>query len=147
MSERFEYRVVVEWSTEDNAFVARVPALAGCAAHGPTPQRATREAVEAAQGILESMRAHGDSLPPADVTAGRSGQLRLRLPRSLHERLARLAVLDGVSLNQELVTLLAEGTGARSGDLISGPRKARRARENLRPTIRKNQAVERSRGV
>jgi len=148
MAERFEYRVVVEWSAEDEAFVARVPALPGCAAHGATPQRATREAVAAAQGILESIRAHGDSLPLADVTAGRSGQLRLRLPRSLHERLARLAALDGVSLNQELVTLLAAGTGARVGDLNGGPRKARRrTQEDVRATLRKNQAAHRSRGA
>ncbi len=34
MAEPFNYRVVVEWSAEDDAFVARVPALLGCAAHG-----------------------------------------------------------------------------------------------------------------
>jgi predicted RNase H-like HicB family nuclease len=118
--------VVVEWSDEDSAFVARVPALPGCAAHGPTPEKATREAVVAARGIVDSMRAHGDPTPPADVTAGRSGQLRLRLPRSLHEHLTRLAALDGVSLNQELVTLLAAGAGARRGNLV--PREARRGR-------------------
>ena len=43
MVEPFSYRVVVEWSGEDAAFVARVPALAGCAAHGRTPESATRE--------------------------------------------------------------------------------------------------------
>jgi antitoxin HicB len=129
MAEPFGYRVVVEWSDEDNAFVSRVLALPGCAAHGPTPEQATREAVVAARGIIESMNAHGEALPPEDATAGRSGQLRLRLPRSLHERLARLAALDGVSLNQELVTLLAAGAGARS----DGPtRRTRTARRRLR---------------
>jgi len=148
MAQRFDYRVVVEWSAEDDAFVARVPALPGCAAHGPTPQRATLEAVAAANGILESMRAHGDSLPLADATAGRSGQLRLRLPRSLHERLARLAALEGVSLNQDLVTLLAAGTGARGGDLDGGPRKTRRRTQQAdRATLRKNQAAHRSHGA
>ncbi len=111
MAEPFNYRVVVEWSSEDAAFVARVPALPGCAAHGRTPESATREAVTAARGIIESMRAHGDKLPPSDVAASYSGQLRLRLPRSLHERLSRMAALDGVSLNQELVALLASSAG------------------------------------
>jgi len=119
--------VVVEWSDEDGAFIARVPALAGCAAHGRTPEQATREAVVAARGIIDSMRAHGDRIPPQDLTSGRSGQLRLRLPRSLHARLARLAALDGVSLNQELVALLAAGAGAKSGRLRTRPRG--RARE------------------
>jgi predicted RNase H-like HicB family nuclease len=69
----FDYRVVVKWSAEDEAFVARVPALPGCAAHGRTPESATHEAVITARGILESMRAHGDALPVYDVTAGHSG--------------------------------------------------------------------------
>jgi predicted RNase H-like HicB family nuclease len=114
MAEPFNYRVVVEWSAEDEAFVARVPALAGCAAHGRTPETATREAVVAARGIIESMRAHGDALPVSDVSVGHSGQLRLRLPRSLHARLSRMAALDGVSLNQELVTLLASSASAKA---------------------------------
>jgi antitoxin HicB len=119
MAEPFGYRVVVEWSDEDAAFVARVPALAGCAAHGATPESATREAVAAARGMIESMLAHGDQPPPKDITSGHSGQLRLRLPRSLHERLSRMAAIDGVSLNQELVAILASGAGARGGDRIS----------------------------
>ena len=126
MAEHFGYRVVVEWSDEDEAFIARVPAFAGCAAHGATADKATREALVAARGIIESMRAHGDKLPPTDVTSGHSGQLRLRLPRSLHERLARLAALDGVSLNQELVALLAAGVGARSAAISRRPRAYRR---------------------
>jgi predicted RNase H-like HicB family nuclease len=111
MAQEFGYRVVVEWSDEDRAFVARVPALPGCAAHGRSPEQATREAVVAARGIVDAMRAHKDPIPPADVISGHSGQLRLRLPRSLHQRLAHLAALDGVSLNQEMVALLAAGAG------------------------------------
>lgn len=125
MAEPFNYRVVVEWSAEDDAFVARVPALPGCAAHGRTPESATREAVIAARGILESMRAHGDALPISDITAGHSGQLRLRLPRSLHERLSRMAALDGVSLNQELVALLASSAGAKT-ELATRSRRTRK---------------------
>jgi predicted RNase H-like HicB family nuclease len=63
MAHPFGYRVVVEWSDEDEAFVARIPALAGCAAHGSTAEKATREAMVAARGILASMRAHGDRFP------------------------------------------------------------------------------------
>lgn len=125
MANPFGYRVVVEWSDEDDAFVARVPALPGCAAHGRTPEQATREVVIAARGIIESMRAHGDRIPPEDLTGGHSGQLRLRLPRALHQRLASLAAIDGVSLNQELVALLAAGSGAKSRTRSRRPLPAR----------------------
>ncbi len=128
MDESFGYRVVVEWSDEDRAFVARVPALRGCAAHGRTAEHATREAVVAARAILDVMRAHKDPIPPADAISGHSGQLRLRLPRSLHQRLAHLAALDGVSLNQEMVALLAAGAGEKSAKPNARPRVAQPGR-------------------
>jgi predicted RNase H-like HicB family nuclease len=107
----FRYRIILEWSDEDAAFVARVPALPGCAAHGKTAEEAAREARRAAEAMLAVLREDGNPLPAEDATAGHSGQIRLRLPRSLHERLARLSTAEGVSLNQMMVTLLAERSG------------------------------------
>jgi predicted RNase H-like HicB family nuclease len=133
MTNPFEYRVVVEWSPEDEAFVARVPALPGCAAHGRTPERATREAVIAARAMLDSVRAHGLSLPAKDLTPRHSGQLRLRLPRSLHERLSRLAALDGVSLNQELVSLPSAGANVSGRESSPGARPVRNRRSRRGP--------------
>ena len=43
-----------------------------------------------------------------------SGQLRLRLPRSLHKRIAEMAAHDGVSQNTMLVALIALGAGLRA---------------------------------
>lgn len=43
------YEVVVCWSAEDDAFIAEVPELPGCAADGPTYQ----EALVNVQGIIE----------------------------------------------------------------------------------------------
>jgi len=60
----------VQWSDEDRAFVARVPALPGCAAHGRTPEQATREAVAAARAIVGVMRAHRDPIPPGRSRRG-----------------------------------------------------------------------------
>jgi hypothetical protein len=40
------------------------------------------------------------------------GKIALRLPKSLHKQAARLAALDGVSLNQFLVDAIAEKVGA-----------------------------------
>jgi len=127
----FRYRIVVEWSDEDRAFVARVPALPGCAAHGHTAEAAARGARRAAEAMLAVLREDNDPPPPEDATADYSGQLRVRLPRSLHERLSRLATAEGVSLNQEMVMLLAEGCGVRE---IS--RATRRARPSTRPRAR-----------
>lgn len=41
MSEQpLKYEVVIYWSDEDNAFIAEIPELPGCAADGATPQQA-----------------------------------------------------------------------------------------------------------
>lgn len=105
----FPYRIVVEWSEEDSVFVARVPALAGCAAHGETEADAAAEARVAADAILDVMRESGRALPEAETSLP-SGQIRLRLPRSLHADLARRAALEGVSLNHIMVMLLSSAT-------------------------------------
>ncbi len=57
--------------------------------------------------MLAVLREDDDPPPPEDAAAGYSGQIRLRLPRSLHERLARLSMAEGVSLNQMMVALPA----------------------------------------
>jgi len=49
------YRTVVEWSPEDKAFVARVPAL-NAMGHGDTAEDAVHEAGIGAEGILAVMR-------------------------------------------------------------------------------------------
>jgi predicted RNase H-like HicB family nuclease len=59
----FYYAVTVQWSDEDAVYVARVPVLPGCAAHGDSLEDAVREVRVAAEGILESMAEHGDELP------------------------------------------------------------------------------------
>ena len=66
MKKQFPYRIVVGWSEDDDAFVARVPALQHCAAHGNTPDAAVREVVTAAEGVLEVMREDGQKLPRPD---------------------------------------------------------------------------------
>jgi predicted RNase H-like HicB family nuclease len=53
-----KYEVIIYWSDEDQAFIAEVPELPGCAADGPTRQVALKNAdlvikewIETAQGL------------------------------------------------------------------------------------------------
>jgi antitoxin HicB len=110
----FRYRILVEWSDEDQAFIARVPALPGCLAPGATAEKAAHEAEVAAGLILDVMKEDGRVPPPVDAVADYSGQLRLRLPKSLHETVSQLATAEGVSINTLMLSLIAEGCGRRS---------------------------------
>ena len=43
------YEIIIYWSTEDSAFIAEVPELPGCVAHGDTQESALANAKEAIQ--------------------------------------------------------------------------------------------------
>ena len=58
-----KYEVIIYWSNEDEAFVAEVPELPGCAAHGDTQQAALQHINEAIDLWLETAREFGDPIP------------------------------------------------------------------------------------
>ena len=58
-----KYEVIIYWSEEDKAFVAEVPELPGCAAHGPTQQAALASAQEAILLWVDTATEFGDPVP------------------------------------------------------------------------------------
>jgi predicted RNase H-like HicB family nuclease len=58
-----KYEVIIYWSEEDEAFVAEVPQLAGCAAHGDSQEEALRNAQEAINLWIETAKEFGDPIP------------------------------------------------------------------------------------
>ena len=57
------YEIIIFWSDEDQAFVADVPELPGCMAHGSSHADALGNAHEAIALWLETAREHGDVIP------------------------------------------------------------------------------------
>ena len=58
------FRVVIE-RDEDGVFVIEVPSLPGCISQGGSRDEALSNIREAITGYLESLKAHGDPIPPA----------------------------------------------------------------------------------
>lgn len=58
-----KYEVIIYWSEEDDAYVAEVPELPGCMAHGQAQEDALRSAQEAIQLWLDTAREFGDPVP------------------------------------------------------------------------------------
>ncbi len=58
-----KYEIIIYWSDEDQAFVAEVPELPGCAAHGPTQEAALASAKEAIQLWIDTAKEFGDPIP------------------------------------------------------------------------------------
>ena len=57
------YGMTVEWSAEDELFIARAPQFPLLAAHGDTPEEAVRELGVAMEASLEIMRETGQKVP------------------------------------------------------------------------------------
>lgn len=63
--------IEVFWSDEDDAWVADVPDLPFCTAHGPTPHEAVAAVEVAAEAWIEGARATGRPTPePSRRAAG-----------------------------------------------------------------------------
>jgi predicted RNase H-like HicB family nuclease len=57
------YEIIIYWSDEDQVFVAEVPELPGCMAHGDTQEGALANAKEAIQLWIETAREFDDPVP------------------------------------------------------------------------------------
>ena len=58
-----KYGVIIYWSEEDNVFVADLPELPGCAAHGATQETALGNAQNAIHLWIDTAKEFGDPVP------------------------------------------------------------------------------------
>ncbi|MDE0149123.1 MAG: type II toxin-antitoxin system HicB family antitoxin [Rhodospirillaceae bacterium] len=58
-----KYEIILYWSNEDRAFIAEVPELPGCMAHGDTQEAALRNVNEAMDFWIDTARELGDRVP------------------------------------------------------------------------------------
>jgi len=96
---RFEVRPLPE--EDGGGFLVTFPDLPGCMADGETVAEALSEAADAERSWIETREEFG--LPEA------SGRFVVRLPKTLHLRLAARAKQEGVSMNTLAVSFLSEG--------------------------------------
>lgn len=59
-----KFRVVIEID-EDGVYVAQVPSLPGCVSQGKTRAEALENIKDAIKGYIESLRKHGEPVPPS----------------------------------------------------------------------------------
>ncbi|UCC40618.1 MAG: type II toxin-antitoxin system HicB family antitoxin [Candidatus Aminicenantes bacterium] len=104
-----KYAISIKWSDEDNGFIATIPGLHGLSAFGTTREKALSELNIAAEAYFESLKRAGRRFPAEEKVIPFSGQIRLRMPKTLHAALSSGAENEGVSLNTYIVTLLSGG--------------------------------------
>jgi len=101
-----KYSIQILWSNEDNCYIATSEELPHVSAFGDTYEEALDEFKDALSIHLEVLG--NENRPDPIILESYSGQFRVRLPRSLHRRLASLAKREHVSLNTIVIKLLSE---------------------------------------
>jgi antitoxin HicB len=103
-----KHAISIKWSDEDNSFVAVIPGIPALSAFGASREEALSELCIAAEAYFEALRDAGKPLPLPEKVNPYSGQLRLRMPKSLHAALSNEAESENISLNTYIVSLLSE---------------------------------------
>jgi len=96
---------------EEGGYAVEIEDLPGCYSQGETVEEAIEMIEEARQLWMESMYEDGQEIPLPSSKVEYSGKFNVRVPASLHRKLAKLAVKEGVSLNQYIVYALSHTAG------------------------------------
>ena len=130
LSLRYPVTLVPE---EEGGYTAIVPDLPGCVTVGETAEEAMAMAEDAKRLWIEDAYESGEVIPVPSTEREYSGRLLLRMPKSLHRRLAEEAEREGVSLNQHVVSLLRERSALKTVLRAIGADEWRPTRKPERP--------------
>jgi len=103
------YNIIIRYVEDDSGsyYFVKVQELDGCMSDGETVEEAHANIREAMEGWIETKLEEGYPIPTPIDSEAYSGKFVLRLPKSLHARLATEAEKEGVSLNQYALYKLA----------------------------------------
>ncbi|MEW6622532.1 MAG: type II toxin-antitoxin system HicB family antitoxin [Bacillota bacterium] len=107
-----EYEIRLRKLTEEDGsgWFLEIPLLPGCMADGDTVEEALANLNDAKKNWIETALELGRIIPEPNAEDF-SGQLRVRMPKSLHRTLSQMAKEENVSLNQLIIYHLSKGIG------------------------------------
>lgn len=101
------YKMEIVPDLEEGGYAVSWPELPGCVTCGDTMEAAVRNGEDAKAAWLEAALEDGLDIPTPSSLGDYSGQFKLRLPKSLHRDLSEQARVEGISMNQYCLYLLA----------------------------------------
>src|SRR3989339_2039092 len=108
------YSRVLVPDNKSGTYTAEILEFPGCIAQGDTPAEAYENLEAAAKGWVEAALDLRQDIPAPAQTISYGGKVLIRLPKSLHRHVSIVAEREGVSLNQFVVSTIAEKVGAYS---------------------------------
>lgn len=102
------------WSDEDQEYVVTSPEFPGLSGLSENPDEALAVLQEAIEIVVQSRLENGEPVPEAVTLEGFSGQLRVRLGKSLHAAASARAEQESLSLNAFIQEAVAGAVAASS---------------------------------
>ena len=104
------YNFIISYVKDEsgNYYYGKVLELDGCQSTGDTIDELYENLREAMEGYIETKLENGFEVPEPTSAENYSGKFNVRLPKTLHRRLAIEAEREGVSLNQYVIYKLAQ---------------------------------------
>ena len=102
------YNMIME-RAEDGGWMGYLLELKGCTAEADSREELLRELDHAKLNWIEDALDEERYIPEPLKSEGYSGKFNLRIPKSLHQKLAIAARQEGVSLNQMALYLISNG--------------------------------------
>ena len=75
---KYKYKIVVNWSDEDECYIVSVPELQGCKTHGETLEEAMVNIQDVIEMYTEVLKEDGKPIPEPMAEKKFSGKLFLR---------------------------------------------------------------------
>jgi predicted RNase H-like HicB family nuclease len=106
------YKIEIIEDKEEGGFAFHCPELPGCMTSADTLEDGYKMIQDAKQCWITACLEDGIEIPEPLNIGDYSGQLRLRMPRTLHRTLSERSKREGVSMNQLCIYLLSGGVGS-----------------------------------
>ena len=103
-----KYRIEIIEDEDEGGFIISYPDLIGCISSGETLEEAVKNGEEARKEWIYATLENGADVPEPFDADNYSGQFRLRVPKSLHKRLAERSKQEGISMNQYCIYILSQ---------------------------------------
>lgn len=103
--DKYTYRV--GWSEEDACHIARCLEFPSLAAHGKKSEEALKAIKKVVAAAVKWMKEENESIPEPFGIRSFQGTLTLRVPPDVHRNLAIRSSEEGVSINQYILSRVA----------------------------------------
>ena len=112
------YKIELYPDVEEGGYAVACPELPGCLSCGDTIEECIESIEEAKFAWITASLEDGDEIPEPSNKDDYSGQFKIRMPKSLHKKLAEHSKEEGISMNQYCVYLLSMNDAYRTKEKV-----------------------------